>query len=225
MANVSKNIIVDPDRLMLAIGRNATHPEDIEGTSDEQKAIAEITAKALLSLTMLDNELIITHGKGPVVGKILMRQTLTRDRITPMPLDIYVAHSQGDISYLLMQTMKNTLSEQSNQPHFTCLLTQDEVDPDDPAFTDPSKPTGPFFREEEAKKIDSELDLLMKKDACRGWRHMEPSPKSQHVHYISEIQILTRRNTVVIASGGRGIPYVRSPSAKREKWNVHCPLC
>ena len=154
MTNISKNTIVDPGRLMVAIGGNATHPGDIEGTSDEQKAIAEITAKALLPLTMLDNELIITHGNGPVVGKILMRQTLTRDRITPMPLDICVAHSQGGIAYLLMQAMENALREQGNQRHVTCLLTQVEVDPNDPAFTNPSKPIGPFFEKEEAQKIN-----------------------------------------------------------------------
>ena len=100
MENASKNTIVDPGRLMVAIGGNATHPEDIEGTSGEQKAIAAMTAEALLPLLMLDNELIITHGNGPVVGKILMRQTLTRDKIAPMPLDICVAHSQGGICLL-----------------------------------------------------------------------------------------------------------------------------
>ena len=215
MANISRNTVVDPGRLMVAIGGNATHPEDIEGTSDEQKAIAEITAKALLPLTMMDNELIITHGNGPVVGKILMRQTLTRDRITPMPLDICVAHSQGGIAYLLMQAMENALREQGNQRHVTCLLTQVEVDPDDPAFTNPSKPIGPFFEEEEAKKIAQELGWLMKEDAGRGWRHVVPSPKPQHVCDISLVQILARRGTVVIAGGGGGIPVVRGPNGVR----------
>jgi carbamate kinase len=72
-----------PNRLLVAIGGNATHPETIEGTSDEQKAIAADTANALLPLALADNELIITHGNGPVVGKILMRQALTRERIAP----------------------------------------------------------------------------------------------------------------------------------------------
>lgn len=83
-----------PRRLLVAIGGNATHPEEIAGTADEQREIADDTAEALLPLTLLDNQLIITHGNGPVVGKILMRQVLTRDRIVPMPLDICVAHSQ-----------------------------------------------------------------------------------------------------------------------------------
>ncbi|MEQ1648502.1 MAG: carbamate kinase, partial [Hyphomicrobiaceae bacterium] len=79
-----------PNRLVIAIGGNATHPENISGTSLEQKDIARQTAEALLPLAMLDTELIITHGNGPVVGKILMRQALTRDRIPPMTLDICV---------------------------------------------------------------------------------------------------------------------------------------
>lgn len=200
---------------MVAIGGNATHPEDIQGTSQEQKAIAKQTAEALLPLTMLDNELIVTHGNGPVVGKILMRQTLTRDTIAPMPLDICVAHSQGGIAYLLMQAMENALREQGNSRHVTCLLTQVEVDPDDPAFADPSKPIGPFFDEEEAKKIGAEMGWLMKEDSGRGWRHVVPSPKPKHVCDISLVQMLARRGTVVIAGGGGGIPVVRGPNGVR----------
>jgi carbamate kinase len=215
MENSSKNTIVDPGRLMVAIGGNATHPEDIEGTSGEQKAIAAMTAEALLPLLMLDNELIITHGNGPVVGKILMRQTLTRDKIAPMPLDICVAHSQGGIAYLLMQAMENALREQGNQRHVTCLLTQVEVDPEDPAFANPSKPIGPFFDEIEAKNISKELGWLMKEDSGRGWRHVVPSPKPKHVCDISLVQMLARRGTVVIAGGGGGIPVIRGPNGVR----------
>lgn len=200
---------------MVAIGGNATHPEDIEGTSQEQKAIAKKTAEALLPLTMLDNELIVTHGNGPVVGKILMRQALTRDVIAPMPLDICVAHSQGGIAYLLMQAMENALRENDNPRHVTCLLTQVEVDPEDPAFEDPSKPVGPFFEEEEAKKIGAELGWLMKEDSGRGWRHVVPSPSPKHVCDISLVQMLARRGTVVIAGGGGGIPVVRGPKGVR----------
>ena len=206
---------VIPDRLLIAIGGNATHPEDIEGTSAEQKAIAARTADALLPLAMQDNELIITHGNGPVVGKILMRQALTRDRIAPMPLDICVAHSQGGIAYLLVQALENALRTADNGRHVACLLTQVEVDPDDPAFDDPSKPVGPFFDEADAKAIEAELNWRMKEDAGRGWRHVVPSPKPRHVCDISLIQVLARRGTVVIAGGGGGIPVIRGPKGVR----------
>lgn len=207
---------VFPKRLLIAIGGNATHPEDIEGTSAEQEAIAAKTAQALLPLALADNELIITHGNGPVVGKILMRQVLTRDRIAPMPLDICVAHSQGGIAYLLMQALENALREADNQRHVACLLTQVEVDPNDPAFENPTKPIGPFFSEADAAKIGEELGWIMKEDAGRGWRHVVPSPKPRHVCDISLVQVLARRGTIVIAGGGGGIPVIRGPKGVRQ---------
>jgi carbamate kinase len=190
-----------PSRILIAIGGNATHPDNITGTSEEQKIIAANTAKALLPLTLLENEIVVTHGNGPVVGKILMRQTLTRDRIPPMSLDICVAHSQGGIAYLLMQAMENALREAGSPRHVACLLTQVEVDSDDPAFDDPAKPIGPFFSEEDAGKISEELGWLMKEDSGRGWRHVVPSPKPRHICDISLMQALSQRGTVVIAGG------------------------
>lgn len=204
-----------PRRLLLAIGGNATHPENIRGTSDEQRTIAAATAKALLPLAQCDNELIITHGNGPVVGKILMRQMLTRKRIPPMSLDICVAHSQGGIAYLLMQALENALREADNPRHVACLLTQVEVDPDDPAFADPSKPVGPFFDKQEADAVARELGWMMKEDSGRGWRHVVPSPPPRHIVDISLIRILARRGTVVIAGGGGGIPVVRGAKGVR----------
>lgn len=204
-----------PKKVLVAIGGNATHPEDITGTSQEQKTIAANTAKALLALMLEENELVVTHGNGPVVGKILMRQTLTRDRIPPMSLDICVAHSQGGIAYLLMQAMENALREVGSPRHVACLLTQVEVDPADPAFESPTKPIGPFFTEEEAGRISHELGWLMKEDSGRGWRHVVPSPKPRHICDISLIQALAQRGNVVIAGGGGGIPIVRGPKGVR----------
>jgi carbamate kinase len=205
-----------PGRLLVAVGGNATHPESIEGTSNEQKAIAAKTAEALLPLTLMDNELVITHGNGPVVGKILMRQALTRDRIAPMPLDICVAHSQGGIAYLLMQAIENSLRRADSERHVACLLTQVEVDADDPAFADPSKPVGPFFTEAEATTLTQDFGWLMKEDSGRGWRHVVPSPKPRHIVDISLVRVLARRGTIVIAGGGGGIPVVRGPKGERQ---------
>ena len=206
---MSNNEQKGPKRLLVAIGGNATHPENIEGTSKEQEEIAKATASALLPLMLSENELVITHGNGPVVGKILMRQALTREKIAPMSLDICVAHSQGGIAYLLLQALENALRDANNDRHVACLLTQVEVDPDDPAFDNPSKPIGAFYSEEEAKKIEAELGWEMREDSGRGWRHVVPSPKPRHVCDISLVQVLARRGTVVIAGGGGGIPVIR----------------
>ena len=204
-----------PGRLLVAIGGNATHPENIEGTSIEQKAIAADTAQALLPLALMDRELVITHGNGPVVGKILMRQALTRDRIAPMPLDICVAHSQGGIAYLLMQAIENALRDSGSDRHVACLLTQVEVDAEDPSFANPTKPVGPFFTEAEAQGLVDEFGWVMKEDAGRGWRHVVPSPKPRHIVDISLVRVLARRGTIVIAGGGGGIPVVRGSKGVR----------
>jgi carbamate kinase len=211
-----KPVVKFPKRLIIAIGGNATHPENITGTSDEQRLIAKLTAEALLPLAELPStELIITHGNGPVVGKILMRQALTRDRIPPMALDICVAHSQGGIAYLLMQALENALRERDNQRHVACLLTQVEVDANDPAFENPTKYVGAFFSEEQAKSVGAELGWNMKQDGQRGWRHVVPSPLPQHVCDISLVEALSKRGTIVIAGGGGGIPVVRGPKGVR----------
>ncbi len=204
-----------PRRIVVAIGGNATHPEGIAGTSEQQKAVAASAAHALLPLALADNELVIVHGNGPVVGKILMRQALTRDRVPPMPLDICVAHSQGGIAYLLVQALENALREVGNPRHAACLLTQVEVDPQDPAFQNPTKFVGPFFAKEEADSIGTELGWMMKQDGNRGWRHVVPSPAPKHICDISLVEALARRGTIVIAGGGGGIPVVREANGVR----------
>ncbi|WP_316393935.1 carbamate kinase [Bradyrhizobium sp. 33ap4] len=204
-----------PRRLVIAIGGNAVHPEDISGTSDEQKAVAQHTAEALLPLAELDNELVITHGNGPVVGKIMMRQMLTMSRIPPMSMDICVAHSQGGIGYLLMQAIENVLRAHGNGRHVASLLTQVEVDANDPAFANPTKFVGPFFTEQEAQLISAELNWKMREDSGRGWRHVVPSPKPKHVCDISLVDALVKRGTIVIAGGGGGMPVIRDERGVR----------
>ncbi len=204
-----------PQRLAVAIGGNATHPEDIAGTSEEQIAVAAQTADALLDLLQKIETLVVTHGNGPVVGKIMMRQMLTMDRIPPMSMDICVAHSQGGIGYLLMQAMENALRKAGSDRHVAALLTQVEVDPEDPAFDHPTKFVGPFFSDEEAGRIEKDLGWLMREDSGRGWRHVVPSPTPRHICDISLIEDLSRRGSVVIAGGGGGIPVVRDKDGLR----------
>ena len=204
-----------PERLLVAVGGNATHPPDIRGTAEEQAAIAEATGLSLLPLMRLDNELIVTHGNGPVVGKILMRQAISSEQVTPMTLDICVAHSQGGIAYLLMQAFENTLRRAGDPRHVVCLLTQVEVDPDDPAFGAPTKFVGYTYREEEARRYEKEMGWTIREDAGRGWRHVVPSPSPKHIVDISLIQTIAQSGAVVIAGGGGGIPVVREADGAR----------
>ena len=146
-----------PSRFLIAVGGNAIHPGGIRGTAAEQVELAARTGRNLLPILRRRNQVVVTHGNGPVVGKILMRQTLARDRVAPMSLDICVAHSQGGIAYLLMQALENALREAGLPRHVVCLLTQVEVDPGDPAFEAPSKPIGYFYDQAEAMGIRDAL--------------------------------------------------------------------
>ncbi len=204
-----------PKRLLIAVGGNAIHPAGIKGTSEEQMDIAALTARTLLPVLELDNELIITHGNGPGVGKMLMRQAMARERVAPMSLDICVADTQGATAYILGQAFENALREKGNPRHVVGLVTQVEVDADDPGFTNPTKPVGYFYTEDEAKGLAEQMGWTMKEDAGRGWRLVVASPEPTHICDISLVDALASRGTVVIAGGGGGIPVVRGPGGVR----------
>ena len=202
-------------KILVAIGGNAIHPTKRPGTVEQQIEFAVKTGNALLPLLQADNQLIITHGNGPVVGKILLRQVLARETVPPMSMDVCVAHSQGGIAYLLMQNLENALRSVGNNRHVVCLLTQVEVDANDPAFTNPTKPVGFFYSEDEAQDIQQKLGWTMKEDAGRGWRYVVPSPKPKHIVDISLIETIANSGAVVIAGGGGGIPVVRNDDGTR----------
>jgi len=203
------------ERLLVAIGGNAIHPDHGPGTAVEQAQFAARTSQSLLPVLARDNQLVITHGNGPVVGKILLRQVLSAAQVPPMPMDICVAHSQGGIAYLLMQAFENALRQAHNQRHVVCLLTQVEVDADDPAFTNPTKPVGFFYSEREARDIEQLLGWPMREDAGRGWRYVVPSPPPRHIADISLVRTIMESGAVAIAGGGGGIPVVRHADGTR----------
>jgi len=199
--------------LLVAIGGNATHPEDIRGTTEEQESVAAGAALALLPLIRADNRVLLTHGNGPVVGKILMRMMLTRESIPPMRLDVCVAHSQGGIGYMLVQALENAMRKARIARQAACLMTEVEVDAADPAFAAPSKPVGPWFSQEESLRFEKQGWRMME-DAGRGWRHCVPSPEPRAVINLAAIRALLDAGAVVIAGGGGGVPVVRTPAGE-----------
>jgi len=199
--------------LLVAIGGNATHPEDIRGTTEEQESVAARAALALLPLIRADNRVLLTHGNGPVVGKILMRMMLTRESIPPMRLDVCVAHSQGGIGYMLVQALENAMRKARIARQAACLMTEVEVDAADPAFAAPSKPVGPWFSQEESLRFEKQGWRMME-DAGRGWRHCVPSPEPRAVTNLAAIRALLDAGAVVIAGGGGGVPVVRTPAGE-----------
>ncbi len=204
-----------PRRMIVAVGGNAIDAPGADDSPEAQKAVAAETAKAMLPLLLLDNQLVITHGNGPQVGKLLLANAIARERITAQSLDILVAQTQGATAYILSQAFENALREAGSPRHVVGLVTQVEIDPQDPAFGDPSKPVGPFFSEREARALAEELGVTMKEDAGRGWRYVVPSPQPRHICDISLVEALMCLQTVVIAGGGGGVPVVRDELGRR----------
>ena len=204
-----------PQRLIIAVGGNALQAAGTQGMPSEQIDVAAATARALLPILQLDNELIFTHGNGPAVGKLLLRNAFARDRVIPMSLDILVADTQGATAYILAQAFENALREVGNPRHVAGLMAQVEVDPADPGFQNPTKPIGYFFSEDDAKALMAEVGWKMKEDAGRGWRVVVASPQPKHVCDISLVDTLIKQGSIVITGGGGGIPVVRDAQGRR----------
>ena len=204
-----------PRRLIVAVGGNALDTGDGKGTPEEQKIVAATTARTMRPLLELDNQLVIVHGNGPQVGKLLLANAIAHERVTPQPLDVLVAQTQGALAYILSQAFENALREAGSPRHVVGLVTQVEVDPDDPGFSHPSKPVGPFFTEAEARALTREFGMTMQEDAGRGWRYVVPSPIPRHICDISLVEALMCTRTVVIAGGGGGVPVVRDANGCR----------
>jgi carbamate kinase len=204
-----------PRRLIVAIGGNAIDAVGSDDSPQAQKIIAARTAQAMLPLLLLDNQLVITHGNGPQVGKLMLANAIARERITPLSLDILVAQTQGATAYILSQAFENALREAGSPRHAVGLVTQVEVDPHDPAFGNPTKPVGPFFTEQEARALADELGVTVREDSGRGWRYVVPSPHPMHICDISLVEAMMCLRTIVIAGGGGGIPVVRDEGGRR----------
>jgi carbamate kinase len=128
-----------PRRLIVAVGGNAIDADHGDDSPEAQKAIAARTAQAMLPLLLLDNQLVITHGNGPQVGKLLLANAIARERIRPLSLDMLVAQTQGATAYILAQAFENALRAVGNPRHVVGLVTQVEVDAADPAFAATSR--------------------------------------------------------------------------------------
>jgi len=215
MNTVTRASFEIPRRLIVAIGGNAIDAIDGDDSSEAQKQIAARTAQAMLPLLALDNQLVVTHGNGPQVGKLLLANAIARERVTPLSLDLLVAQTQGATAYILAQAFENALREAGNSRHVVGLVTQVEVDPDDAGFRNPTKPVGPFYSEPEAKALAAELGVSIVEDSGRGWRRVVASPKPKHICDISLVESLMCTRTVVIAGGGGGIPVVRDTQGRR----------
>jgi carbamate kinase len=152
---------------------------------------------------------VITHGNGPVVGNILIRNEAARDLVPPMPLDVCVADSKGGIGYMLQQVLQNQLRARRIDKDVFTIITQVVVDQADPAFGRPTKPIGPFYERAEAERLAAAKGWAVVDDCGRGWRRVVPSPRPLEIVEWRAIERAIDSGAVVIAVGGGGIPVVR----------------
>ncbi|MDX6519354.1 MAG: carbamate kinase [Gaiellaceae bacterium] len=188
---------------VVALGGNALIRAGERGTAAEQLANLRTACTALAPL-LSDPRVVVTHGNGPQVGNELLRQERAADVAPPLPLYVAVAQTQAEIGALLAAELRPV----AGRP-VACVLTHVEVAADDPAFAEPTKPIGPFYSEEEARRLERERGWNVVSDAGRGWRRVAASPEPVLIVELESIRALLDAGVVVIAVGGGGIPVVR----------------
>ncbi|MCX7797554.1 MAG: carbamate kinase [Melioribacter sp.] len=194
---------------VVALGGNALLRSNEAGTIEQQEKHTLQTCKKLIGLLRLGYNIVITHGNGPQVGNILLRNEAGNSlyNIPKMPLDICVADSQGGIGYMIERQMRNALSKTNLKRNVVAIITQVLVDINDPAFRNPTKPIGRFYLKEEAELLAKTNGWIFKEDpAKRGWRRVVPSPKPIDIMNKKVIKDMVKKGNIVIAVGGGGIP-------------------
>lgn len=194
--------------LVIALGGNALLDSKSKGTIEEREAAAAMTAEQLVPLFQSpEYDVILTHGNGPQVGNLLIQQEEGSAKVPPMPLDVCVAETQGEIGYVLQKALQNAFDKHGVKKQTLALLTEVLVDEKDPAFEKLSKPVGPYYTLEQTKEILKIKNWVFKEDpAGKGYRRVVASPKPKSVVQTSIIRDLTSKGYIVISVGGGGIP-------------------
>ncbi|HDR7588839.1 carbamate kinase [Bacillus mycoides] len=196
-------------KIVVALGGNAIQSGD--ATAQAQQEALERTAEQLTKIMENDVDIVIAHGNGPQVGNILLQQKVAETEKTPaMPLDTCGAMSQGMIGYWMENAIEKALKKRKIKKDVATVITRVIVDEKDEAFENPTKPIGPFYTEEEARKLMEETKAVFKEDAGRGWRRVVPSPKPVSIHEHKIINSLVEDGDIVIAVGGGGIPVIET---------------
>ena len=196
--------------MLIAIGGNSLIRSGEKGTVAEQLANARRTAAAIFGVIRRGYRLVITHGNGPQVGAALLRTERASDQVPGQTLDVCGATTQGEIGYLLSQSLRNELSAAGLRVPVVSLVTQTVVSLDDPAMQHPSKAIGPFYTRAVAEQYRRLLGWHIVEDAARGYRRVVPSPKPIEIVELEVIRNLVNDGVLVVACGGGGIPVVRS---------------
>jgi carbamate kinase len=195
-----------PRRIIVAIGGNAITQDGGDHSVAQDYANLRRSLDAVVTLVERGYEVILTHGNGPQVGNQMTRVELALGEAPDLPLDVMVADLQGGLGYMIERVLRNKLLDRGRPQSVCVMLTLVEVDPDDPAFQDPTKFVGPVFPAEEVDELRDQRGWVMKEDRGRGWRRVVASPEPISVVERRLICTLIEADALVIVTGGGGIP-------------------
>lgn len=210
-------MVQQKSRIVLALGGNALQADPKDTRAESQLITARMTAKPIVDLIEAGHEVIIAHGNGPQVGQMIATYEAAAQVNANMPLMPFPecgAMSQGYIGYHLQQAIREEMKARGMEKNIATIITQVVVDPNDPAFKNPTKPVGSFFSEEDAKKLMEEKGYIMKEDAGRGWRRVVASPEPVDVIEAPIVKTLVEAGHIVITVGGGGIPVLDEGKGK-----------
>lgn len=202
-------------RVVVALGGNALSPARATGSAEEMRAALAATAEHLAELVGHGITLVLTHGNGPQVGRILLQQEAAAPHVPPMPMDVCGAESQGQIGYLLAQAVGNSLRARDLPQRVFPLITQVIVDGRDPAFRRPTKPVGPTYDADVAHRIAAESGHVFRDVGDGRWRRVVASPVPMGFVEAEPIRLVVEGGNVLVAAGGGGVPVVAHNSAYR----------
>jgi carbamate kinase len=197
-------------RIVVALGGNALLKRGEPMTHDVQRANIRVAAQALAPVAG-EHELVLAHGNGPQVGLLALQASAYKE-VEAYPLDVLGAQTEGMIGYMIEQELGNLLPFETP---FATILTMVEVDPNDPAFQNPTKFVGPVYEQDEADRLKAEKGWVFKQDGAK-WRRVVPSPLPKRIFEIRPIRWMLEKGTVVICAGGGGIPTMYDPA--RHRW-------
>jgi carbamate kinase len=194
---------------VVAIGGNSLIKDKEHLTVPDQFATTDETCGHSAEMIKQGWRVVITHGNGPQVGFILLRSELASNVLHTVPLDSCGADTQGALGYMIQQLLGNRLRRARTDVPVVTVVTQVVVDEDDPAFRKPTKPIGPFYDEDRARRYERTEGWSIVEDAGRGWRRVVPSPIPREIVELGAIRSLLEAGFVVVGVGGGGIPVVR----------------
>ena len=198
------------NKIVIALGGNALQEAGKPATAQAQLEVVERTSVYIADILEKGYQIVLAHGNGPQVGRLVIQNEYAEPVTPAMPFDVCGAMSQGMIGYHIQQGLSKVLRSRGNSTPVATVVTQVVVDSHDPKFQNPSKPIGPFYTEEEAAAIASQKGYVMKEDAGRGWRRVVASPMPVEIVELDAVRCLVDNGFIVVTVGGGGIPVVRN---------------